>query len=73
MDVCTHKKGDAHNAVSYTHLPMLLIPIGFGMLIGNIPFNMEAGLKVGIYEEGSVLNILYQGCLLYTSGRHWHR
>ena len=44
---------------------MLLIPIGFGMLIGNIPFNMEAGLKVGIYEEGSVLNILYQGV---TSG-----
>ena len=40
---------------------MLLIPIGFGMLIGNIPFNMDAGLKVGIYEEGSVLNILYQG------------
>lgn len=26
---------------------------------------MEAGLKVGIYEEGSVLNILYQGV---TSG-----
>ena len=44
---------------------MLLIPIGFGMLIGNIPFNMEAGLKVGIYEEGSVLNILYNGV---TSG-----
>ena len=44
---------------------MLLIPIGFGILIGNIPFNMEAGLKVGIYEEGSVLNILYQGV---TSG-----
>lgn len=40
---------------------MLLIPIGFGILIGNIPFNMEAGLKVGLYEEGSVLNILYQG------------
>ena len=44
---------------------MLLIPIGFGMLIGNIPFNMEAGLQVGIYEQGSVLNILYQGV---TSG-----
>ena len=44
---------------------MLLIPIGFGILIGNIPFNTEAGLQVGIYEEGSVLNILYQGV---TSG-----
>jgi oxaloacetate decarboxylase beta subunit len=39
---------------------MLLIPIGFGILIGNIPF-LDAGLQVGIYEEGSVLNILYQG------------
>ena len=42
--------------------PMLLIPIGFGILIGNIPFK-DAGLQVGIYEEGSVLNILYQGVL----------
>ena len=41
--------------------PMLLVPIGFGMLIGNVPFNTEAGLEVGIYEEGSVLNILYNG------------
>jgi sodium ion-translocating decarboxylase, beta subunit len=30
------------------------------MLIGNIPFK-DAGLQIGIYEEGSVLNILYQG------------
>lgn len=41
--------------------PMLLIPIGFGILIGNVPFKIDAGLEVGIYEEGSVLNILYQG------------
>ena len=41
--------------------PMLLVPIGFGMLLGNVPFNTEAGLEVGIYEEGSVLNILYNG------------
>ena len=40
---------------------MLLVPIGFGILIGNIPFKIDAGLEVGIYEEGSVLNILYQG------------
>ena len=39
--------------------PMLLVPIGFGILIGNIPF--FAGMQVGIYEEGSVLNILYSG------------
>ncbi len=41
--------------------PMLLIPIGFGILVGNIPFPLEAGLRIGIYEEGSVLNILYSG------------
>lgn len=39
--------------------PMLLVPIGFGIIIGNIP--LFAGLKVSVYEEGSVLNILYQG------------
>ena len=52
-------------AVAKEFEPMLLIPIGFGILVGNIPFNMEAGLQVGIYEQGSVLNILYQGV---TSG-----
>ena len=39
--------------------PLLLVPIGFGMIIGNIPFT--EGLRIGIYEEGSVMNILYQG------------
>lgn len=39
--------------------PLLLVPIGFGMIIGNIP--ITEGLNVGIYEEGSVMNILYQG------------
>lgn len=48
-------------AVKHEFEPMLLIPIGFGILIGNIPFNMDAGLQVGIYEENSVLNTLYQG------------
>ena len=39
--------------------PLLLVPIGFGIIIGNIPF--IEGLQIGIYEEGSVMNILYQG------------
>ncbi|MDY6148141.1 MAG: sodium ion-translocating decarboxylase subunit beta [Porphyromonas sp.] len=47
-------------AIRYEFEPLLLIPIGFGMLIGNIPFK-DAALQIGIYEEGSVLNILYQG------------
>jgi len=47
-------------AISKEFEPLLLIPIGIGILIGNIPFK-EAGLQLGIFEEGSVLNILYQG------------
>ena len=39
--------------------PLLLVPIGFGIIIGNIP--LPAGMNIGIYEEGSVFNILYQG------------
>jgi oxaloacetate decarboxylase beta subunit len=48
-------------AIRYEFEPLLLIPIGFGILIGNVPFDITANMEVGIYEEGSVLNILYQG------------
>lgn len=46
-------------AIKKNFEPLLLVPIGFGMLIGNIPF--QSGMEIGIYEEGSVLNILYNG------------
>lgn len=39
--------------------PLLLVPIGFGILVGNIAFT--PGLQIGIYESGSVLNYLYFG------------
>lgn len=39
--------------------PMLLVPIGFGILLGNIPF--MPGNQIGIYEDGSVLSYLYFG------------
>ena len=39
--------------------PLLLIPIGFGMVVGNVPF--PPGFELGIYEEGSVMNYLYFG------------
>lgn len=48
-------------AIKKDYEPLLLVPIGFGILIGNIPFVAEAGLKLGVYEEGSVLNYLYFG------------
>jgi oxaloacetate decarboxylase beta subunit len=40
--------------------PLLLIPIGLGIVLGNIPFK-AAGLEIGLYEDHSVLNIFYQG------------
>ena len=39
--------------------PLLLVPIGFGILVGNIPF--QPGFQIGIYEDGSVLGYLYLG------------
>ncbi|WP_373921446.1 sodium ion-translocating decarboxylase subunit beta [Prolixibacter sp. SD074] len=50
-------------AIRYDFEPMLLIPIGIGILIGNIPMFQvtDFNLQLGIYEPGSVLNYLYQG------------
>ncbi len=48
-------------AIKYDYEPLLLIPIGTGILIGNIPF--VGGYQVGIYEPGSVLNYLHFGVL----------
>lgn len=50
-------------AIKYNYEPLLLIPIGFGILIGNIPFLQNAGLNLGVYEEGSVMRYLYMGVL----------
>lgn len=46
-------------AIKFDYEPLLLIPIGTGIIIGNIPF--VAGNQTGIYETGSVLNYLYFG------------
>ncbi|MFA6125938.1 MAG: sodium ion-translocating decarboxylase subunit beta [Bacteroidales bacterium] len=48
-------------AIRHNFEPLLLVPIGMGILIGNIPFMLNAGLDIGIYEKGSVLNYLYFG------------
>jgi carboxybiotin decarboxylase len=52
-------------AVRYEYKPLLLIPIGVGIIIGNIPFHIEEGLnlQIGIYQKGSTLNYLYFGLL----------
>jgi carboxybiotin decarboxylase len=50
-------------AIRFEYEPLLLIPIGTGILIGNIPFfqSDSISLQIGIYEQGSVLNYLYYG------------
>jgi oxaloacetate decarboxylase beta subunit len=50
-------------AIRYNYEPLLLIPIGIGIIIGNIPFYQAEGfnLQLGIYEEGSVMSYLYFG------------
>jgi len=48
-------------AIAKEFEPMLLIPIGFGILVGNVAF--APGYQIGVYESGSVLNYLYFGVL----------
>jgi oxaloacetate decarboxylase beta subunit len=46
-------------AIAKEYEPLLLLPIGFGVIIGNLPFFKGFGL--GIYENNSVLHYLYFG------------
>jgi len=48
-------------AIVKEYEPLLLIPIGFGILIGNIPF--FPNMQIGIYEQGSVMSYLYFGVI----------
>jgi oxaloacetate decarboxylase beta subunit len=45
--------------VAKKYEPFLLVPIGFGILVGNVPF--FKGFGIGIYEDNSVLHYLYFG------------
>ncbi len=46
-------------AIAKHYEPLLLVPIGFGIIVGNIP--PAAGMSLGVYDEGSVLRYLYFG------------
>ncbi|MDD3860558.1 MAG: sodium ion-translocating decarboxylase subunit beta [Bacteroidales bacterium] len=50
-------------AIRFNYEPLLLIPIGVGIIIGNIPMfqAVDFNLQLGIYEPGSVMNIFYNG------------
>jgi sodium ion-translocating decarboxylase beta subunit len=46
-------------AITKDYEPLLLVPIGFGMVVGNIPY--IASMSLGVYDEGSVLRYIYFG------------
>ena len=46
-------------AITKDYEPLLLVPIGFGIIVGNIP--PVNGMAVGVYDSGSVLQYIYFG------------
>jgi oxaloacetate decarboxylase beta subunit len=46
-------------AIRKDYEPLLLVPIGFGIVVGNIP--PVAGMLSSVYDSGSVLNMIYFG------------
>ncbi|MDR4496960.1 MAG: sodium ion-translocating decarboxylase subunit beta [Candidatus Scalindua sp.] len=46
-------------AIMKDYEPLLLLPIGFGAIVGNIP--SIQGMALNVYDEGSVLSYLYFG------------
>ena len=46
-------------AIVKDYEPLLLLPIGFGIIVGNIPH--ISSMALGVYDQGSVLYYLYFG------------
>lgn len=46
-------------AITKDYEPLLLVPIGMGAIVGNIP--TVPGMALSVYDDGSVLQILYFG------------
>lgn len=46
-------------AIKKDYEPLLLVPIGMGAIVGNIP--TVPGMALSVYDEGSVLQYLYFG------------
>jgi oxaloacetate decarboxylase beta subunit len=46
-------------AIAKHYEPLLLVPIGFGIIVGNIP--SVAGMDLSVYKDGTVLRYLYFG------------
>lgn len=52
-------------AICHGFEPLLLVPIGMGIIIGNIPMfqAVNFNLELGIYEPGSTMNFFYNGVI----------
>ncbi len=48
-------------AITKDYEPLLLVPIGFGVIVGNIP--PIEGMPLSVYAEGSVFSYLYLGVM----------
>jgi len=48
-------------AVTKDYEPLLLVPIGFGVIVGNIP--PIEGMPLSVYAEGSVFSYIYLGVM----------
>lgn len=48
-------------SIKYNYQPLLLVPIGIGMLISNIPFFMNGSIPFNILQENSFMNFFYKG------------
>ncbi|MBT4101720.1 MAG: glutaconyl-CoA decarboxylase subunit beta, partial [Gemmatimonadetes bacterium] len=46
-------------AITKDYEPLLLLPIGFGAMVGNIP--SIPGMALSVYDPGSVLSYIYFG------------
>jgi oxaloacetate decarboxylase beta subunit len=46
-------------AIRKDYEPLLLVPIGFGIIVGNIP--PIEGMALSVYDKGSVLSMIYYG------------
>ncbi len=48
-------------AITKDYEPLLLVPIGFGIIVGNIP--PIEGMPLSVYAEGSVFSYIYLGVM----------
>lgn len=46
-------------AIQKDYEPVLLLPLGFGMVVGSLPTGL--GLQIGVYDSNSLLSYIYLG------------